>query len=124
MQPAIPTRDWSWPVRITEKNMNRFRTKVKKLSKFSGHEKGASDPSSIKPSVVGAGGPGSPAFLGVSSKENRRKAASVSGPPEVSSPVHQVKEYLKGTIKVLVIIGIRAESVNQIALEGIPCVPL
>lgn len=76
------------------KSMNRLRTKVKKLSKFPGHEKGASDPSSIKPSVVGAGGSGSPAFLGVSTKENRRKAVSVSGPPDMSSPVHQVRSYV------------------------------
>lgn len=71
--------------------MNRFRTKVKKLSKFSHDIKGSGDPCSIKPSVVSAGS-NSPAFLVVNSKESKRKAVSVSGPPDVSSPVHQVRQ--------------------------------
>lgn len=62
---------------------------MKKLNKF-GHEKSGSDAGSIKPSVVGAGPGGSPAYLGVTSKECRRKAVSVSGPPDMTSPVHQV----------------------------------
>jgi hypothetical protein len=62
--------------------MNRFRIKVKK--------KVGSDPSSIKPSMVNAGS-SSTSYLGVGAKDNKRKAASVSGPPDVSSPVHQVR---------------------------------
>lgn len=70
--------------------MNRFRTKVKK--KFT-HDKSNSDVSSMKPwpTVVGAGS-GSQAYLGITSKDTKRKAVSVSGPPDVSSPVHQVSK--------------------------------
>lgn len=68
--------------------MNRLRIKVKKLNKF-GQEKGGSDPSTIKPSVVSSGS-SSPAYLGVTTKESKRKAVSVSGPLDAPSPVHPV----------------------------------
>ena len=69
-------------------SLNRFRTKIKKLGK--GHEKSQGESNLIKPTVVSSGTNSASGLLGPS-KENKRKAISVSSPPDVgSSPVHIV----------------------------------
>lgn len=72
-------------------SLNRFRSKIKKL-KGQSEKNSASESSLIKPSVV-TPSPNSPSLLGLTvSKDNKRKAMSVSSPPDVSSsPVHMVR---------------------------------
>lgn len=65
-------------------SLNRFRTKIKKLGK--GHDKNSCDPNLIKPPASSNSASGL-----LAPKENKRKAISVSSPPDVgSSPVHMV----------------------------------
>lgn len=66
-------------------SLNLFRTKMKKKVKGH-HDKNNSDPNS----AVSSGSSSSSGFLGIVSKDPKRKSTSVSSPPDVSSPVHQV----------------------------------
>lgn len=78
-------------------SLNLFRSKMKKKSKtgYVGHEKKNSDPiagvvvssGSYSGGGAGAGSSHAPSMA----KEVKRKAVSVSSPPEIPSPVHQVK---------------------------------